>query len=128
MTVAEAAPDQLNAKACDRQLTDIQIKRAHRRARKAPISDWCTLGAEQGREDALACFVGMSSHDAATVHALQRQRMADRVRRFSEAGISEDRVAAYLDSHTAAFANHFGEVVRRGQPRVTYQFEPGRQS
>ena len=96
------------------QPTEAEIRRHHRLARKAPILDWRALGAEHGHEDALACFVGLSMHDGATVHALERQRMADRRRRFDVAGISNDRIAAWLDAHTIAFASRMAEISRRG--------------
>lgn len=99
--------------------TDAELRRHHRRARNAPIEDWHALGIEHGREDALACYAGLSLSNQATVHNLQRQRMADRRRRFETAGISEERIAAWLEAHTITFARHMAEISRRGSLQIS---------
>jgi hypothetical protein len=102
------------------EMTDHELRRHHRRARKAPIAEWKALGVEHAKEDALACFSGVTLSDKETVQALQRQRMADRRRRLVDAGVSKDRIAAWLNAHTLAFAKRLGELrARDANPLVS---------
>jgi hypothetical protein len=55
-------------------MTEAELAAHHAAARNASVADWLTLGKEQGKEDALACV-----------------------------RICDDRTAAWLDAHTAAF-------------------------
>ncbi len=102
-------------------VSEIELRRHHRRARNAPVADWAALGAEQGAEDALAGFSGISLFDAQTVQAAQRQRMADRRRRLTDAGISEDRICAWWAAYTTTFTGRLAELRARSIPRAPAQ-------
>ncbi|WOH78262.1 hypothetical protein RX327_20050 [Bradyrhizobium sp. BEA-2-5] len=93
--------------------SDLDLRRHHRRARKAPVAAFTALGREHAAEDALAVFSGLTLADRVLVHALQRQRMADRCRRLTDAGISEDRIAAWVSAHAVAFAARVREIAVR---------------
>jgi hypothetical protein len=100
------------------EISALELRRHHRRARKASIKDYGALGVEHANEDALAFFAGLTLSDADAVEAFQRQRMADRTRRFIEAGVSQDRINAWLLSHQTTFIERLAELKRREQKNV----------
>src|SRR5579871_5152831 len=95
------------------EITPIELRRHHRRARMASLEDYVALGVEQGREDALAVFAGLTLFDADVVSALQQQRMNDRTRRFTEAGVSQDRIDAWRASHDRTLAARLRKIKKR---------------
>lgn len=94
-------------------ITDLELRRHHRRARTAALTAFEDLGREHAAEDALTVFSGLTLVDVELVHALQHRRMAERRRRMLDAGISDDRIAAWLAAHAAAFAERLGVISAR---------------
>lgn len=94
-------------------MTDEDPDAHHAAARKASVADWLALGEEQGREDALASVAAMTVLGRRAARLAEKKRMRDRIGRLRHAGISEDRISAWLDAHTAAFVKHVGEITRR---------------
>ena len=97
------------------EISTVEWRRHHRRARKASIEDYEALGADHAREDALATFAGTTLFDPEVVKTLQQQRMADRTRRFHEAGVSPDRINAWQASHKTSFAERIAELEGRSR-------------
>src|SRR5258706_13805525 len=84
----------------DSPMTEAELAAHHEAARNASIADWLALGEEQGREDALASIVALTVSGRRAARLAGKKRMRDRTGRLRHAGISEDRITAWLDAHT----------------------------
>jgi transcriptional regulator of met regulon len=96
-------------------MTEAELAAHHEAARYASVADWLALGEEHGKEDALASVVTMTVKNQRAARKMGAQRVRNRVRNLRNAGISEDRIAAWLAAHTAAFVKHVGVIAGRRQ-------------
>jgi len=100
------------------EISKIDLRRHHRRARLASIEDFEKLGIEHAQEDARNCYATLSRYHCSgtltIVQAAQAERMRKRAENFRAAGVSEDRIEAWDRAHVKEFASRLEDLKKRG--------------